>query len=42
MRDFFLAVFVPVRCKRMIEGLAIDVLGMRRQVMTNRSGEAFI
>ena len=42
VRDFFLAVVASVRCERMIEGLAIDVLGVRRQVMTDGSGEVFI
>ena len=42
MRDFLLAVVAPVRCERVIEGLAIDVLGMRWQVITNRRRKVFI
>ena len=42
MSDFFLARIAAVRCERVIEGLAIDVLGVRRQVVTNRRRKVFV
>lgn len=42
MSNFFLSRITAVRCEQEIEGLAIDVMGMRRQVMTNRRREVFI
>jgi hypothetical protein len=42
MSDFFLPRVVGVRCKRMIESLAIDVLRMVWQMVPNRSREVLI
>jgi hypothetical protein len=42
MSNLLLTRIAAVRCERVVEGLAIDVLGMRRQMVTNRRREVFV